>query len=435
MSHRSLGRLVALLACCAALVGQPAPLAAQGGPSSADLGRTLSAALDTIQARIDAQDNDGARRAYDAFEGTWETNETSVRNRSRSAYTAIEDAMATLRAALYQGSGDATAALRALRGQIDAYAGGGSPPPAAAVAAAAPSGAPAPRPTQADSPLVLTRKTTPLGDVLADRDGRTVYVFTDDDAAVTGRQTGLTCVEDCADDWPPLEFNSTRRPIVGEGLDQALVSTVRRDGRTQQVAYAGRPLYYWGGDYAASELRGQGVGGNWYAMSPRGEVIRAVEGIPQATFPQTPPTTLSVAQTALGPVLADGGGQSVYMFKDDSKTNYRQSTCTSVECTGDWPPLLLAGGQPTVGTGLDASRVGTIPRDDGSLQVTYAGFPLYRWAGDFNPGDVRGQLVGPPEEGGDWFLLTPAAERITAPDPAWLEASLPDSVRAHRAGR
>lgn len=434
MLLRSLGRLLALFSCCAALFAQPAPLAAQGGPSPADLGRTLSAALDTIQARIDARDTDGARRTYDAFEGTWEANEISVRNRSRSAYSAIEDAMATLRAALYQGSGDPAAALGALRGQINAYAGGG-PPPAAAGAAGAPSRALTARPAQADSPLVLTRKTTPLGAILADRDGRTVYVFTDDDPAVTGRQTGVTCVEDCADDWPPLEFNSTRRPIVDDGLDQALVSTVRRDGRTQQVAYAGRPLYYWGGDYVASDLRGQAVGGNWFVMSPRGDVIRDTAGIAQPTFPETLSTTLSVAQTALGPVIASGGGQSLYMFKDDSKTDYRQSTCTSVECTGDWPPLLLESGQPTVGGGLDASRIGTIPREDGSLQVTYAGFPLYKWAGDLNPGDIRGQLIGPAEEGGDWFLLTPAAERIMAPDPAWLTAPLPDSVRAHRAGR
>ena len=72
-----------------------------------------------------------------------------------------------------------------------------------------------------------------------------------------------------------------------------------------------------------------------------------------------------------------------------------------------------------------------LTRPDGTLQVTYAGYPLYKWAGDFNPGDIRGQLIG--AEGGDWFLITPGGSRILEPDPAWLAAPLPEVVRPHRA--
>ena len=414
-----------LVACVLGSLAPPLPLAAQG-QSPPEIGQTLGAALDAIQARLDAGDAAGARAAYDAFENRWEAVENSVRSRSRTAYRDIEDAMRLLRQTLYQG-GDAASALAALRGQVTAFATGGPAPAAAAPAPRSPQTA---APQGPESALVLTRKSTPLGEILADRDGRTLYVFTDDEPGVADRLPTLSCVDDCADDWPPLEFNSTRRPLVGEGVDQTRVGTVRRDGRTTQITYAGRPLYYWAADYTPDEIRGQGVGGNWYVMSPRGDVIQATEGVPKPTFPSAPATTLSIAQTALGPVVADGAGQSLYMFKDDGSVNYTKSTCTSVSCTGDWPPLQVTG-RPTVGAGLDANLVGTVTRDDGSLQVTYAGYPLYKWSGDFSPGDIRGQLIGP--EGGDWFLLTPAGERIVAPDPAWLTAPVPAVARPRRA--
>ncbi len=408
------------------IAAPPRPSAAQGSQTPPQIAQALGVALDAIQARLDAGDSAGARAAYDAFENQWEAVENSVRSRSRTAYQDIEDAMRVLRRALYQGDGDPVSALGAVRGQLLAFASGG---PAPAAAAPPPQSPQAPTSQGPESALVLTRKVTALGEILADRDGRTLYVFTDDEPGSPGRLPTLSCVDDCADDWPPLEFNSTRRPLAGEGVDQARLGTVRRDGRTTQITYAGRPLYYWAGDYAADDLRGQGVGGNWYVLSPRGDVIQAMDGVPKPTFPSAPATTLTIAQTALGPIVADGAGQSLYLFKDDGSVNYATSTCTSVSCTGDWPPLQVVG-QPTVGEGLDPSRVATISRDDGSQQVTYAGYPLYKWSGDFNPGDIRGQLIGP--EGGDWFLLTPAGERIVAPDPAWVSAPVPAVARSHR---
>jgi predicted lipoprotein with Yx(FWY)xxD motif len=431
MNQVRLAGMAVLLMLVMSSAVRPASLLAQGGPSPGEIGQALSAAMDAVQAQINSGDMDAARRAYDAFENRWEAVENTVRARSRGSYRDIEDAMRVLRDTLYRGTGDPASALTALRGQVGAFASGASAGGPSAAPAAPTTAAPAaPSARSADPALVLTSKTSALGEVLADRDGRTLYVFTDDEQAGPGRAPTLTCTEDCADDWPPLEFNSTRRPLVAGGLDQGRLGTVRRDGRTIQVTYAGRGLYYWGGDYVQSDIRGQGVGGNWFVMSPRGDVIRATEGIPQSSFSGVGSTTLTVAQTALGPVVADGSGQSLYMFKDDGSVDYARSTCVSVSCTGDWPPVPVTG-RPTVGTGLDANLASTITRPDGTLQVTYAGYPLYKWAGDFNPGDIRGQLVG--SEGGDWFLITPAGSRILEPDPAWLAAPLPDVVRTHRA--
>jgi predicted lipoprotein with Yx(FWY)xxD motif len=73
-------------------------------------------------------------------------------------------------------------------------------------------------------------------------------------------------------------------------------------------------------------------------------------------------------------------------------------------CVKFWPPLLLKrGANPTAGKGVAKAKVGTIRRPDGRLQVTYAGFALYRYVGDLKPGDAKGQGVQK-----IWFVVTPS---------------------------
>jgi predicted lipoprotein with Yx(FWY)xxD motif len=43
--------------------------------------------------------------------------------------------------------------------------------------------------------------------------------------------------------------------------------------------------------------------------------------------------------------------------------------------------------------GVDASLLGTTTRKDGTIQVTYAGMPLYYYFKDKAAGDVSGQNV------------------------------------------
>jgi predicted lipoprotein with Yx(FWY)xxD motif len=62
------------------------------------------------------------------------------------------------------------------------------------------------------------------------------------------------------------------------------------------------------------------------------------------------------------------------------------------------------------GEGVDATLLGTITRDDGSLQVTYNGWPLYLYKTDVMAGDYYGQ--GLDDFGGLWFLVSPAGEAI-----------------------
>jgi predicted lipoprotein with Yx(FWY)xxD motif len=118
--------------------------------------------------------------------------------------------------------------------------------------------------------------------------------------------------------------------------------------------------------------------------------------------------TVGVANSSLGSILVDTTGRTLYLFKADVGT---KSACTGA-CATAWPPL-LATGKPTAGTGLTASKLGTITRSGGKQQVTYNGHPLYRFIKDQKPGQTTGQ--GVTAFGAAWFALTPSGNQASAP--------------------
>ncbi len=115
--------------------------------------------------------------------------------------------------------------------------------------------------------------------------------------------------------------------------------------------------------------------------------------------------TVKVMQTAsLGKLLATSGGLTLYHYTDDKPGK--------IDCKGGcaklWPPLLVkAGAKPTVGPGLSAAKLGTIKRPDGGTQVTYNGYPLYRYAPDKKAGDVKGQGVAK-----EWYVIAPTGKLV-----------------------
>jgi len=111
------------------------------------------------------------------------------------------------------------------------------------------------------------------------------------------------------------------------------------------------------------------------------------------------PTTLDLANSKLGPILADSRGRSLYLFEADTTAT---STCTTAGCVAEWPPL-IANGSPRVGAGLAAGQLGTTARVDGRQQVTYSGHPLYYFAGDSQPGSTAGQGLN--DNGGLWYVV------------------------------
>jgi predicted lipoprotein with Yx(FWY)xxD motif len=98
--------------------------------------------------------------------------------------------------------------------------------------------------------------------------------------------------------------------------------------------------------------------------------------------------------------LVDQNGMSLYLFEPDE---HKASTCYQA-CAQVWPPLVDATAPATNGA-TKASMVGSVKRKNGSIQVTYGGWPLYHFANDTKPGETAGQ--GVKSFGGEWYLVEP----------------------------
>jgi predicted lipoprotein with Yx(FWY)xxD motif len=102
-----------------------------------------------------------------------------------------------------------------------------------------------------------------------------------------------------------------------------------------------------------------------------------------------------------GPFLTGEGGKTLYLVKKDTQGNGK-SVCNG-DCLKSWPAFTVdAGENATAGTGVTASKISTITRDDGTTQIAYDGWPLYYFAADTKAGDTNGQGVG-----SVWFVANP----------------------------
>lgn len=116
-------------------------------------------------------------------------------------------------------------------------------------------------------------------------------------------------------------------------------------------------------------------------------------------------TVSGASISGLGTVLVDSEGLTVYEFAKDQGTT---SSCYGA-CAEGWPPV-LAEGKPTAGEGAMSSQLGTTKRKDGSMQVTYAGHPLYTFVEDTAAGEANGNEST--AFGGKWSVMDEAGEAV-----------------------
>jgi predicted lipoprotein with Yx(FWY)xxD motif len=105
----------------------------------------------------------------------------------------------------------------------------------------------------------------------------------------------------------------------------------------------------------------------------------------------------------LGTILADSKGFTLYDFHKDKGG---KSACYGA-CASTWPPLTTSGA-PQAMSGVQGSKLGTTKRSDGTVQVTYAGHPLYTYAVDSKPGEAKGNDID--SFGAEWYALQPSGE-------------------------
>jgi len=135
--------------------------------------------------------------------------------------------------------------------------------------------------------------------------------------------------------------------------------------------------------------------------------VKAVPASASGTAPIYEVSTGTVS--GLGTVLVAGNGFTLYMFVPDKESGV--STCYNA-CATAWPPLILASvDAPVYGHGVNPNLLGTTKRTDGTVQVTYKGWPLYLWVGDSEPGQATGQAIN--KNGGLWYVLNPAGKVVT----------------------
>lgn len=103
-----------------------------------------------------------------------------------------------------------------------------------------------------------------------------------------------------------------------------------------------------------------------------------------------------------GEHLVNADGMSVYLYVLDE-----EGTLACVDaCVNNWPPLMAAADDATLGEGLDPALLGTVERAEGA-QLTYGGHPLYTFRRDTEPGHTRGQALGD-----QFFLVSAGGEAV-----------------------
>jgi predicted lipoprotein with Yx(FWY)xxD motif len=132
---------------------------------------------------------------------------------------------------------------------------------------------------QPSSPVAASSSTTTMtiglqsvsgidGKILADGQGRALYLFTGDKSSTS------TCTGACASAWPPATAGAM--PMAGGGVSQSLLGTTKRADGTEQLTYNGHPLYYFSADTGSGMAKGQGLkafGSDWYVVDGKGSKI------------------------------------------------------------------------------------------------------------------------------------------------------------------
>ncbi len=128
-------------------------------------------------------------------------------------------------------------------------------------------------------------------------------------------------------------------------------------------------------------------------------------------------------KTSVGPVLADAKGLTLYWYAKDTQMS---SACTG-SCATAWPPLT---GKPGAAMGVRlVGKFGTITRANGVLQATYKGHPLYLYAADMAPGQVKGNGLG-----GVWHVIRVTAIGAVSPGSIMSASSPAPSPSASSSG-
>ena len=238
-------------------------------------------------------------------------------------------------------------------------------------------------------PSEVTVQQRGYGWQLTDSKGMSLYTYTRD------QEPGKSlCNEECAEQWPPLLASV-------DATNEGDWSTLTRDDGTLQWAFRDKPLYTYNRDVAPGDVNGDEIQRQWYV---------ATKSIP------TPPG-FATFKSQHGYLLVDLNSMTLYVSDADE---LGASACDAL-CARTWHPVEAWWSAAT--TGGDWS---VVTREDGTKQWAYKSKPLYRYAGDFKPGDIAGQdhdamhavVLEPPPPVPDWitYQISDGGELLADPE-------------------
>lgn len=206
-------------------------------------------------------------------------------------------------------------------------------------------------------------------------DNLTLYILPDDEPNT------VTCIDACADAWPPLTTEFTG------SLSSGPFGRLERPDGTLQWTYKGYPLYFYRDDVVSTDTNGEGLGNQWFVARPD-PVTSGNTSFGETLVSQG--STITVAGVAGSRNQFDG--RTLYTFESDP---VGQSTCFDAGCLSNWPPLYADRGSVAFGNLTLVARTGE------PMQWAYDGKPLYYYVNDSAPGDIFGDVIT------GWSIATP----------------------------
>lgn len=244
---------------------------------------------------------------------------------------------------------------------------------------------------------IVLKEIAPLGQVLTDSAGRTLYFYTRD---TTGNSV---CSGGCRDNWP-IFYTTTIR--LGAGLAAADFGTITRPDGAKQNTYKGWPLYYYKNDAAAGEVKGENVGKVWFVAKPD-YTIMLMNG-PLIGNNGKQYTSAYVEGVEMVQYFTDAYGRTLYGYKND-RNKQNKYTREDFSNNGTWPINEVAE-LKKVPTGVDPADIAVINVFT-KKQLTYKGWPLYYFGPDgMQRGKTKGVSVPTP---GVWPIVN--QQTVVAP--------------------
>jgi predicted lipoprotein with Yx(FWY)xxD motif len=232
-------------------------------------------------------------------------------------------------------------------------------------------------------------KTTSLGRMLTTKQNYAAYAFAGDDA------TNAACVDECL---------KVRKPILAPAMAKEFGewSILERAPGVRQWVFRGAPLYTYIQDPEPWSLLGSDEPG-WRNVFTQ--------------YAPAKPASFTLQNTLAGIVLADSKGKTIYSYQcgDDSIDQlacdhpedtqvYRLAICGAGDaqrCQENWPYVLAQDSESSVNRAWKIISVdpntGRLASADDPVAIRVWAFrdrPVYTYAADQSPGDVKGAGTG-----------------------------------------